>query len=138
MDRPGIGVAEVQILFEVNFFLFLDDTAAGDQRPLIGKLPIDLAIQRVGVGFELGVHALISRPEEGDAVDRKFQSIVRIGVDVQVIETGDPGRLVGRAVEPEFLCQAVGIDSGIVATRTVTVRGMRECLAGLSWSSSWS
>ena len=116
MDRPGIGVAGVKILFEVMFFLFLNHATAGDQRPLIGKLPVDLPIQRERISLELGIHAQVKRrpPVKGNAVKRELQPIVRVGVDVQVIETGDPGRIVRRAVEPEFLRQVVGIDTGIV------------------------
>ena len=113
MDLPR-GDGTVDILLEVIVLLLLDDAPAGDQGPGVGQFPLDLAEQRVGIRLQRGIGAQIEGCAGNDAVDREFEAIVGVGIDIEIEEAADPGHRIGLAIETEFLGEAGSVNGSVV------------------------
>ena len=85
---------------------------AGNHGQSIRDIVFILTKNTVGVGFQFRDRTDIDRHPAKDISERPlgaFQAVVRLGVDIEVVEACHPATAIGLAVEAQFLGKAAGV-----------------------------
>ena len=113
VDDTGVGALYVKTRVHIEFLFFLDQAQPADQGYAVVEGILILAEHGIGIGFQHGIGAYILG-RAGNAVGGDLQPVVRIRIDIQVVQAQHPVAVFRAAGQARFLGEAGGVRARIV------------------------